>query len=326
MKLIEHLLQKKVIFVGGKGGVGKTTSSSALAVHFANLKRKTLIISTDPAHSLGDALAVNLSHQSTKINDFLDAIELDSHHIVHQHFKQVEKTLSLYTKPEMMPKMREFLRLSHHAPGAEEAAMLEAICQTLVDNIEQYDHIIFDTAPTGHTLRLLTLPEMMQAWTDGLIAQQKRQKKLREAAQNFDKERNFNPFVEENNRFSEATKALLKRRELFAHARDVLHNAQKCAVVLVLIPEHLPIFETKRALKQLKESKLPVQGLIVNQVLNQDQKDHFWQQRADRQREILQEIALLTKEYSQLSNLFVPLKSGDIRGVRALSEFFSDIY
>lgn len=84
MKLIESLLDKKVIFVGGKGGVGKTTSSAALAVYFASLERKTLIISTDPAHSLGDALALELNHKATKINDYLDAIELNAHTIIHK--------------------------------------------------------------------------------------------------------------------------------------------------------------------------------------------------------------------------------------------------
>ncbi|MBS9779754.1 MAG: ArsA family ATPase [Moraxellaceae bacterium] len=321
MKLFDNLLEKQVIFVGGKGGVGKTTCSSALAVYFANLGRKTLIISTDPAHSLGDALAIKLSHKKTKINENLDAIELNSEVIVHQHFSQVEKTLQAYTNPDMMPKLREFLKLSHHAPGAEEAGMLEAICRHLVEAKNDYQHIIFDTAPTGHTLRLLELPEMMQAWTDGLLAQQRRQKKLREASQNLDNQRNFNPFVKENDRWQKAVSVLEKRRQLFTQARDILHNPRQTAIVLVLIAETLPIAETKRALQQLQANHLPCQGLIINQVLDEQQPNEFWQKRRARQQEIIRQLDYFPKN---LEKVFVPLKQNDIQGVSVLAEFWQE--
>lgn len=322
MHLLEKLQNKKVIFVGGKGGVGKTTSSSALALHLAKKKRKTLIISTDPAHSLGDALATSLQHHITHLTPYLDAIELDIHHIVHQHFAQVERTLQAYTSPEMMPKLREFLKLSHHAPGAEEAATLEAICKILVEEQVHYDHIIFDTAPTGHTLRLLSLPEMMQAWTDGLIAQQKRQTKLRQASQHLDNQRSFNPFVKENHRFEEALKVLQKRRTLFTQAREILHDPHQTAIVLVLIAETLPIAETKRALAQLHASHLPCAGLIVNQILTPNQPNIFWQTRYQRQQDIIHQIYHLQHHHPTLDLLFVPLKEKDIQGMENLGDFF----
>ncbi len=319
MSLLETLRHKQIIFVGGKGGVGKTTSSAALAVHFAELGKRVLILSTDPAHSLGDAFAEKLSHEPREIMPNLHAVELDTHHIVHEHFAQVERTLSAYTNPDMMPKLREFLKLSHHAPGAEEAAMLEAICRHLVEARQDYDHIIFDTAPTGHTLRLLSLPEMMQAWTDGLLAQQKRQTKLREASQNLDTQRQFNPFVKENNRFEDALNVLKKRRQLFSEAREILHDSERTAIVLVLIAETLPIAETERALKQLKQAHLPAAGLIVNQMLAAAQPNQFWQTRYHRQQELLSQIHTLAKG---LTLCEVPLKEKDIQGAEALKYFF----
>lgn len=322
MALLDILAQKSVLFVGGKGGVGKTTSAAALALRFASAGRKTLIISTDPAHSLGDAFAEQLSHRSKTIWPNLDALELDPQTILEQHFKQVERTLEGYTKPEMMLKMREFLRLSRHAPGAEEAAMLEALCQHLLDARDQgYQHVIFDTAPTGHTLRLLSLPEMMQAWTDGLLAQQRRQSRLRGAADALDKHK-LNPLTpERKDRWINAVEVLEKRRALFAHARDLLHNRAQTAIVLVLIPESLPLAETERAVAQLEEAGMPCAGIFVNQVMAVQQQDGFWQQRADRQQNIL---AQLEHSLGHLPQQHIPLHANDVRGIVALSGLFGE--
>ncbi|UJF24413.1 ArsA family ATPase [Suttonella sp. R2A3] len=319
MGLLQTLDAHSVIFVGGKGGVGKTTSAAALAVHFAQQKRKTLIISTDPAHSLGDAFATKLSHEATTIDDYLTAIELDPNRLIHQHFAQIERTLAAYTNPDMMPKLREFLKLSHHAPGAEEAAMLEAICRELIHaRAEGYDKIIFDTAPTGHTLRLLSLPEMMQAWTDGLLAQQRRQSKLRGAAEALDFPNPLQSAHED--RWGSAVRVLEKRRALFAEARDILHDPSQTAIVLVLIPEHLPLLETQRAVQQLASVDLPCAGLFINQVIDSEQNDAFWQQRADRQRQILQDI---DAHFADIEKMHVHLHSNDVRGVQALAGFWS---
>lgn len=322
MTLLNTLAQKSVLFVGGKGGVGKTTSAAALAVRFALAGRKTLVISTDPAHSLGDAFAEPLSHRTKNLCPNLDALELDPQAILDQHFKQVERTLEGYTKPEMMAKMREFLRLSRYAPGAEEAAMLEALCQHLLDAQAQgYQHVIFDTAPTGHTLRLLSLPEMMQTWTDGLLAQQRRQSRLRGAVDALDKNK-LNPLApERKDRWANAVEVLEKRRTLFANTRDVLHDTEQTGIVLVMIPESLPLSETERAVTQLEESGMSCAGLFINQVMAPQQQDGFWQQRADRQQNILSK---LEHSLGYLPQQHIPLHASDIRGIAALSYLFGE--
>ncbi|AIL32772.1 ArsA family ATPase [Basilea psittacipulmonis] len=317
MSFLLDLFNRPIIFVGGKGGVGKTTSAACIAVRLSTEKKKTLIISTDPAHSLGDALDRPLSGEITSITPYLDAIELDTQKIVDMHFKQIEDNVRQYTNPDMFPKVQEFLKLSKQAPGAEEAAILEAICTYLVRFQDWgYDHIIFDTAPTGHTLRLLTLPEMMQAWTDGLIAQQQRQQKMREAASRLTSAAPVEQAKSlSSQRWLQAQEILLKRRQLFSQARDILHDAQRCAIVLVLIPEILPFEETKRAVSQLNQIHLPCAGLIINQVIDQNQADAFWQNRAKRQ---LQVLSMINEEFASLSKHFVALQDKDIRGLEAL--------
>ncbi|MBP2280992.1 arsenite-transporting ATPase [Psychrobacter sp. PL19] len=323
--LVKQLGSQPIIFVGGKGGVGKTTAAAALASYYAAQKKKTLIISTDPAHSLGDVLNVALSNEKTAITPYLDAIELNPEIIVDAHFAQVERTISGYTNPDMMPKIREHLRLSKSAPGAQEAAMLESMCQHLVAAADTgYDHIFFDTAPTGHTLRLLVLPEMMGAWTDGLLAQQRRQAKLRSVATHLDTSNHTdnkndvpNPFAKHKpDRWEQAVTVLEKRKELFRQAGLLLHDRTKTAIVQVMTADVLPLAETKRAIEQLEETKLTPAAIIVNQLITPTQTDEFWRQRADRQQQLMGDIE---KTFNNYPTYPIYLQQTDVRGIEALS-------
>lgn len=326
--LVKQLVHMPVIFVGGKGGVGKTTTAAALATQFAAQGDKTLIISTDPAHSLGDVFNHKLSNTTTSLNQNLDAIELNPNEIIDKHFKQVERTISSYANPDMMPKIKEHLKLSKSAPGAQEAAMLEAICTHLVDAVESgyYNHIIFDTAPTGHTLRLLVLPEMMEAWTDGLLTQQRRQAKLKSAADNLaphkptlGKSKLANPFAAAKpmDRWEKAVDVLNKRKALFAKTGKLLHASNKTAVVLVMTADNLPIEETRRAVNQLQEAKLAPAAIVINQLISPKQSDAFWQQRATRQQKLLGDIEQHFNDYPLYG---IELQQTDIRGINELQD------
>lgn len=326
--LVKQLQNTPIKFVGGKGGVGKTTTAAALASQFAEQHQKTLVISTDPAHSLGDVFDMNLKKSSAKnmpvaLTESLDALELDPDLIIDEHFARVERTISSYANPDMMQKIREHLQLSKSAPGAQEAAMLEAICRYLVDSVEKgiYQHIIFDTAPTGHTLRLLMLPEMMEAWTDGLLTQQRRQAKLKGAADNFATKKSdlTNPFEDAKpvDKWQQAVDVLNARKNLFKRAGELLHDRQKTAVVLVMTADNLPIEETRRAVNQLKEAKLAPAALVVNQLIQAEQSDEFWQNRAVRQQSLLKDIQQHFVDYPIYG---VYLQPSDVRGRQALAK------
>ena len=331
--LVEQLTTQPIIFIGGKGGVGKTTTAAALASYYASQQQKTLIVSTDPAHSLGDVLNVKLNNEKTAINPYLDAIELNPEVIVDAHFAQVERTIKSYANPDMMPKIRDHLRLSKSAPGAQEAAMLESMCQHLAAAADAgYDHIIFDTAPTGHTLRLLVLPEMMGAWTDGLLAQQRRQAKLRSVATHLDshnqkdntqqkeasqKDNVANPFAtKKSDRWEQAVSVLEKRKQLFRQAGLLLHDREQTAIVLVMTADVLPLAETRRAIEQLEDSKLTPAAIVINQLIAPAQSDEFWRRRADRQQQLMQDI-----EQNFINYPLYPiyLQQTDVRGTDALS-------
>lgn len=332
-ELVKQLITQPIIFIGGKGGVGKTTTAAALASYYASQQQKTLIVSTDPAHSLGDVLKVQLSNEKTAITPYLDAIELNPDTIVDAHFAQVERTIKSYANPDMMPKIREHLRLSKSAPGAQEAAMLESMCQHLVTAIDgNYEHIVFDTAPTGHTLRLLVLPEMMGAWTDGLLAQQRRQSKLRSVATRLDshnqkhdtkKTEIANPFAQKkSDRWEQAVSVLEKRKQLFRQAGQLLHDRAQTAIVLVMTADMLPLAETKRAIEQLEDSKLMPAAIVINQLISSTQSDEFWRRRADRQQQLMQEIE---RNFTNYPIYPIYLQQTDVRGTDALSNLLCPV-
>jgi arsenite-transporting ATPase len=231
----------------------------------------------------------------------------------------------------MMPKIREHLRLSKSAPGAQEAAMLESMCQHLVAAADAgYEHIIFDTAPTGHTLRLLVLPEMMGAWTDGLLAQQRRQAKLRSVATHLDSHNQkgdqtendqkndvANPFAtKKSDRWEQAVSVLEKRKQLFRQAGLLLHDRTQTAIVLVMTADVLPLAETKRAIEQLEDSKLMPAAIVINQLISPTQSDDFWRRRAERQQQLMQGIE---KNFSKYPLYPIYLQQTDVRGTDALS-------
>ena len=120
-------LDRKVLLVGGKGGVGKTTVSSALALLAARQGKRVLIVSTDPAHSLADAFGCPIGDSIRSIKDGVDALEIDPDKEVKAHIQRVMQQMKRFTKPELFPEIERQMRLSQQSPGAQEAALLERI-------------------------------------------------------------------------------------------------------------------------------------------------------------------------------------------------------
>ena len=167
-----------ILFVGGKGGVGKSTMAASLAVHLADSGEQILLVSTDPAHSLGDLFGTSVGDRKREIIPGLHALEIDPGQEVERYLARVKSAMRHYVQPAMYSEIERQIELTRHSPGSEEAALMDRVTSLMEEGTTSHDRIIFDTAPTGHTLRLLALPEIMAAWTTGLLKSRDRSASL----------------------------------------------------------------------------------------------------------------------------------------------------
>ena len=325
------LTDKRLLLVGGKGGVGKTTTSSALALLATSRGKKVLLVSTDPAHSLSDSFNRPIGDTITRLAPDLDALELDPDREVARHLANVSAQLKRFTRPEMYSEIERQMRLTAQSPGAQEAAMLERMANVIEQGLTDYDLVIFDTAPTGHTLRLLSLPEAMAAWTQGLLNANKRSEKLADVLGHLTPKAGrdvANPLADPNEhatagmnqRNKAITKTLLARQRLLQRTREILADSQRSALLFVLTPEKLPILETSRAVQSLMQEKLPLAGLVVNRILPDHADGDFLAARRSQEKQHLAQIA---QDFASLPHYKVALQATDIQGLTALQQMAS---
>ena len=301
-----------LVFVGGKGGVGKTTTAAAIAVALAGRGERCLLVSTDPAHSLGDLFGVVIGEREHALLPNLHGLEIDPDRQVERHLDTVRESLRAFVRPAMYGEIERQMDLARLAPGGVEAALLERVAALMADASTRYDRVIFDTAPTGQTLRLLALPAVMTAWTEGLLGSRRRSDALGDLLARVHPEATR---PGEDARSARIRDTLQARRRLFAEARRLLLDAAATAFVLVLVPEKLPVEESRKALAALAGFDVPVRALVVNRVLPPEALGGFLEQRRAQEARYLDEIAAMA---GGLPTVRVPLLAHDVDGLDAL--------
>jgi arsenite-transporting ATPase len=296
-------------FFSGKGGVGKTTLAAAKAVGLARQGYRVLVASTDPAHSLSDVFDTSIGHEGARIEQNLYALEVDSSERWVESVSASAKGVQKNRKPSRLEqKLTDAMQMLGNAPGIDEFVSLELLLETMASN--KYDQVVFDTAPTGHTLRLLLLPNMLDGWLGKMIALRGYFSKVSRAIRKIIP-KNSNKAaldVEEN---------LSTARDYIGSVRDLIKNDQKTSFSLVTIPEAMSVLETQRTLAQLEQHEIPVSRIVINQVQPiSDDCRHCKSRRMIHQREIerIKEIA------GSVSVLEVESQPIVVRGVDALYE------
>jgi arsenite-transporting ATPase len=251
---------EQFVFFGGKGGVGKTTVSCAYAHRCARDGVRTLVVSTDPAHSVSDVFDQQFGDEPESVDgvDGLDALELDPEDEMQRHLDEIREALSEQVSAAMVSEINRQLEMSHGTPGAYESALFDAFVDVMREESEPYDRVVFDTAPTGSTLRLLGLPEFLGDWIDRLLYKRKQSIDLFEKAAvgNMEPRRLLegDPVIER----------LQRRKEFFEYAGETMRS--DAAFFLVFNPDQLSVNETARAIEGFTERDLRVRGLVANKL------------------------------------------------------------
>eukprot|EP00659_Diplonema_papillatum_P016076 gene16076-24616_t len=259
------------IFVGGKGGVGKTTTSCSLAVKFADTpikdkesgsqrQRRVLLVSTDPAHNVSDAFNQKFSRDPSPVNDVpgLDAMEIDPQGVkllTNNIFNKFNADST--TDQGLAGAVSAIKDALTGLPGIDEVSVLVHIMNEV--KRLNYDITIFDTAPTGHTLRLLSLPQTLNETIEKLTSVQGIGGILAQAG-TFVSSHTGMTTDEVKGTMQTFTATLKKVQEQF-------QNNKLTTFVPVCIPEFLPVYETERLMQELCKYKIDVQNIVVNQVI-----------------------------------------------------------
>jgi arsenite/tail-anchored protein-transporting ATPase len=271
---------RPIAFVGGKGGVGKTTVATALASAYAGAGQRTLLVSTDPAHSTGDLLGVTLGDAPTRVAEHLDAVEIDAEAEADAYVAAVRADVHRIVDVAVRPTVDRHLDLARRGAGTLESALLDRLGDLLALCPTTYDRVVVDTAPTGHTLRLLAMPELVTTWIEGLVRQREKVRGVDRMLRNL--------AGEEPDRDDPILDRLRhQRRRLTTLRGRLLDDAVFHAV---LVPERLPIEETVRALPAFEAAGLTIGSVVVNRVLPADADGRFLAARREQQREYLAEI------------------------------------
>jgi len=280
----------RMVVLTGKGGVGKTLAACAMATRMADEGKKTLLVTTDPAAHIGQVLAVEVTDRIRPAEGYplLSVARIDQKASVEAYKEKIlMQAKAAGHSGDMLAAVREELE----SPCTEEMAVFEEFSRMVEQ--DDFDYVVFDTAPTGHTLRLLELP--------------------------YDYGRQVEMLVSIRKDDSTASEAKKKLDALVGHLKD----KDRCTFLLVLYPEYTPIFEAKRASEDLRDAGIEVQGVIANLVLDEeDCASPFVSSRYRMQRHYLG----VTAEQFDLPMFRVPMLDGDLAGKEALDRVGRELF
>jgi len=303
---LQSLIDKKSlkwIFVGGKGGVGKTTCSCGISIQLAKVRKSVLIISTDPAHNLSDALGQKLTKSPILVNGFnnLFAMEIDP-------TQEAEEKEIFQSATE-----NQFFReLAYSIPGIDEAMSFAEVMK-LVQSM-RFDTIVFDTAPTGHTLRLLSFPTVLDKGLGKILKLKTQFSGIFSQLQNIMSGTGTQTNPEEMQDKMEHT------RKIISEVNEQFRNPELTTFVCVCIPEFLSLYETERLVQELTKAKIDVDNIVINQILFPE-KGHscgFCTARVNMQQKYITQINDLYEDFHVCK---LPLLKQEIRGKDQLESF-----
>lgn len=302
------LILKPIVIFGGKGGVGKTTAAAAFALTLARAepKKKLLIFSTDPAHSLSDSFGEEIGREKKGVggNKNLDAMEIDPgqwfEDLKQRYRSWIDELFGALSGGSRMEikfdreAMRELVELT--PPGIDEIAALGAISDLLEEH--RYDSLILDTAPTGHLIRFLELPQVALSW--------------------------IRTFMKLLLKYQNVVKATHVAEELVALSKSIkrvvalLTDRERCEFVGVAIPERMSLEETVDLAQALEKLQVPMEKLLINGLVPDTGCD-FCKSRRRMQDQV---VVNFRKRFSAVELFTAPQQPHEITGAKDLLSHF----
>jgi len=294
----------KLILFGGKGGVGKTTCAASAGVFLAE-DFKTLLLSTDPAHSISDSLGQQIGDAIREVKGVknLSALEINAEKALlefkTEYEEEIRKILDTSTNLDQ-DDIESVFSLS--IPGLDEVMGFKTIMDLMDEG--KFGKYIVDTAPTGHALRLLTMPQLLDDWVKILA---KLRWKYRYMIKTFSGK--YAP--------DEADDFLLDMKKTVKKIEGLLKDQSRCEFVAVTIPEDMAILETERLVSSLSEYGVKVKQLVINDVLEPRNCDFCRERRKEQEKYISQ----ISKRFHNLKTTISFLQPREVKGINALSAF-----
>lgn len=301
----------RIILYTGKGGVGKTSIAAATAARSAERGKKTLVVSTDPAHSLGDSLDMKLSNEVAEIGKNLWAQEIDSIHEVEEGWGKIQKYLTdLFTAKAVKDITTQELTVF---PGMEDLLSLLRILKYYKEG--SFEVIIIDCAPTGETLALLSFPEILRWWMEKLFPIKKKAIKI------------AGPVAESILKIPMPSGQVLDEIDNMYYQlnemKKVFSDRETTSIRIVVNPEKMVIKEAQRSFTYLNIYDFNVDAIVVNRVIPENVTDNYFKVWKDIQRRYKEDII---ESFSPIPIYYAPLFETEVVGTAMLKRMAKEIF
>jgi arsenite/tail-anchored protein-transporting ATPase len=304
----------RTILYTGKGGVGKTSVAAATALKAARAGKKILVMSTDPAHSLSDAFDEEVGSEPKEMATGLFAQEMDHGRMIEEHWAEIQEYMTTF-----------FEWQGTNSLAAEELAMLPGMDELFGllmvrrhHDAGLYDALIVDAAPTGETLRLLSLPDQMSWYVEKIFPVQRRAAKVIRPIARRTKVHSLPPLPEDN-----FFGALQRFYEAVVGVEDILTDANRASVRLVANAEKMVIAEARRAYTYLNLYDYRVDAVIVNRLLPDEVSDPYFEKWREAQG---RHLALIEESFSPVPIFTARLFDREMYGLEALAALAEDVF
>jgi arsenite-transporting ATPase len=321
MNFKEYIASKpalKYVFLGGKGGVGKTAIAAGMAYYFSEkLGKKTLISSTNPVHSLSSVFAQDLwgkGIQKIEGTENLYAIEIDISETITRYKRDIRDKILTFLKYADIPLDPEpFVDIATTNPAFEESAMFDDMINLILRG--EFDAYVFDTAPVAHTYRLLGMSKVYDLWLHKMVKSREEALSLR-LKLSFRKEKIIQELKKDPLLIS-----LLDMRQRTEKGRKLLTDSERTAFFFVTLPLALPIAVIERFITWVEAFNIPVGGVIVNEVLPKEQFDmeNTSSYIVNKVKEQDHYLEIINNKFHGLVRAYIPLFETEVTGLNMIT-------